>query len=216
MAGAALFATLIGVWIYNSSAASGYNSKRQGIQNNIDLLAAADKNIKDAEAREAEFQARAGHLETAITDQKYWVSMLNELNGLMKDDQIWIVQISPMGEGGTEVTKALWGNSPDWQFEQGKRGGPAATSRTKIPVTDLFVVAINRNGENSGDNAVQFFKSIVNSPKTKDLFEFQFKNDDDLIQKYLVHQVGDLATKDGYAFMMRLPLKRKVEAYPAK
>lgn len=217
MAAAALFATLIGVWLYNSSAASGYDSKRQFVQGKINQLSAADQEIRKAEDREKQFQARAGHLEAAISDQKYWVSLFNELNNLMKDDQIWVVEVIPFGDGNRPVTLPLWGNETDWAFDPDKRAAPGGGPKTKISVTDLQVTAINRGGgETSGANAVEFFKSIVNNPKIKDYFEFQSKDTDDLMRKYLQNQVGDLESKDGYAFKMRLPLKRKIEAMPVK
>jgi type IV pilus assembly protein PilM len=214
MAGAALFAALAGIWLYNSSAASGYESRAQVVQNKISLLESADTDIKNSERRETELQDRAAALETAVTDQKYWVGMLNELNNLMKDDQIWIVEVSPFADG-TPVSKPLWGNSTDWPFDLDRKT-PPSTPGAKVPVTDLMVVAVNRKGEDAGANAVEFFKSIASNPKLKDYFDFQSKNADDLIRKYLVHQVGDLQTRDGYAFKMRLPLKRKVMATPTK
>jgi hypothetical protein len=208
-AAAALAAALGGLWIYNNAAASSFEKQRGSIEAKIGRLAGPDSIIKAAEKREAEYIARADVLATAVTDQKYWVGMMDTLNNLLKDDQIWIVQITPMGADNKELLGKLYENSVDWPFDVKPlaQGAP----KDKITVTDLFVVAINRNGENAGANAVEFFKSIAKDPRAKDYFEFQFKNDDELVQKYLVHQVGDTVTQDGYAFKMRLPLKRQVE-----
>ena len=134
--------------------------------------------------------------------------MFDALNNLLKDDQIWIVQVSPVGPDGKDMSGELFDNAEPFTFDT---SGGASPSKDKALVTDLHVVAINRNGENAGANAVEFFKSIVSSPKANQYFEFQGKNDDERLKKYLRNEVGDLALKDGYAFKMRLPLKRKVE-----
>jgi hypothetical protein len=147
---------------------------------------------------------------SAIGARTYWVGMFDALNGLMKDDNIWIVQVAPIAADGREVTPKLFENAEEWTFDSDKPAG-GTTAKDKAVVTDLHVVAINRNGENAGANAVEYFKSIANSPATKEYFEFQSKNEDELVRKYLIHQVGDTALKYGYAFKMRLPLKRKVE-----
>ena len=208
-AAAALFAALLGVWVYNSSAATGYDNQRRGIEAKINRLAGFDKMIKEAENREVEYRGRADHLAAAVTDQKYWVGMFDTLNNLLKDDQIWIVQVTPVGADGKELPGKLFENPVPWPFDLKPLAPGAPKDRTTV--TDLFVVAINRNGENAGANAVEFFKSIAKDARAKDYFEFQGKNDDELVQKYLVHQVGDTQTQDGYAFKMRLPLKRQVE-----
>jgi hypothetical protein len=218
MAGAALFASLIGVWFYNSSAASGYESHTRDVQKKIDQLAAADRSIQADEGREREARDRANILENAITEQKYWVSLLNELNNLMKDDQIWIVEISPYSNG-IPLSKPLWGNSPDYPFGDGRSRTPTGpNAAAKLPVTDLYVVAINRNtsGDSSGANALEFFRSIVKNPKISHYFEFKSTNEDQLLRDYLQHSVGDLANRDGYAFKMRLPIKRVIFAPPVK
>ncbi len=211
-AAAALFATLLGVWVYNSSAASGFEKNQRTVDAKIATLAGFDATIKKAEASEGEFQARASHLAAAVADRKDWVGMFDTLNNLLKDDQIWIVQISPIGSDGKDVTGQLFDNAESYTFDVDKpAAGAAPMPKGKALVTDLHVVAINRSGDNAGANAVEFFKSIAKNEKMKQYFEFSAKNDDDLLKKYLRNEVGDLALKDGYAFKMRLPLKRKVE-----
>ncbi len=211
MAAAALFAALLGVWVYNSSAASSFEKNQRGVDATISTLSGYDASIKKEEAREKEFQARADHLATALGDQKYWVNMFDTLNSLLKDDQIWIVQVSPVGADGKDVPGQLFDTAEQYGFDVEKLPAGASLSKDKTLVTDLLVVAINRNGENAGTNAVEFFKSITASEKAKQFFEFKYKNEDELLKKYLRNEVGDLALKDGYAFKMRLPLKRQVE-----
>lgn len=208
MGAAALLAALLGVWVYNSSAASGFDKQRSAVESKIDKLDGFDKTIKDAEKREQDFKARADHLATAVNDQKYWVGMFDTLNSLLKDDKIWLVQVTPVGADNKELPGKLYDNAVEWPFDVKPVAG---ASKDKTLVTDLLVVAINRNTDNAGANAVDFFKSIVKNERAKGYFEFQAKDDDQLVQKYLVHQVGDSTTQDGYAFKMRLPLKRKVE-----
>lgn len=210
-AAAALFAALLGVWVYNSSAASGFEKQRIGVQNKIDTLAGFDNAIKKEEAKEAQFKARADYLATAVADQKYWAAMFDTLNNLLKDDQIWIVQISPVGADGREVVKELFPGAAEWPFDIDSKATAGAKAE-KTLVTDLFVVAVNRDQANSsGANAIEFFKSLAKNERAKEFFNFTFKDDDELTKKYLIHEVGDLASKDGYAFKMRLPLKRQVE-----
>ena len=211
IAAAALFATLLGVWVYNSNAAKSFDNSRNSVDAKIATRSEFDATIKKAEAREKEFQARTDHLATAVADQKYWVGMFDVLNNLLKDDQIWIVQVSPISADGKDVSGQLFDNAELFTFDVDKPAGGAPLSKDRALVTDLHVVAINRNGENAGANAVEFLKSIATSDKAKQYFEFQYKNPDELLKKYLRNEVGDLALKDGYAFKMRLPLKRKVE-----
>lgn len=214
-AAAALFASLLGVWLYNSSAASGYDKQRLAVQNKIDTLAGFDRAITAEEKKEAMFKVRADYLSAAVSDQKYWVGMLDTLNGLLKDDKIWIVQISPVGADGKDVIKGLFQGAVEWPFDIDAKVS-AANKTDKVTVTDLLVVAVNRNGENGGNNAVEFFKSIAKDKRAGEYFELQAKNDDELVKKYLIHEPGNLDQNDGYAFKMRLPLKRRVEVDPLK
>ncbi len=215
MAAAALFATLIGVWLYNTSAASGYESKRQAVEKKTAVLQGFDTDIRKAIDRESQLRSRSGILETAVADQKYWVNMLNDLNNLMKDEQIWIVEITPFAEGDKEVTPPLYGPETPWNFPHisSNRAPAAAPKGAKVQVTELRVLAINR-GE-GGENAVDFFKEITKNDKMKAYFDFSGpKNEEELTRSYLVNQVGNLQSQFGYAFQMRLPLKRKIEVLP--
>lgn len=219
-AAAALFATLFGVWIYNSRAAASYEKEMTKVQQRIAPLSSADAAIKKAEADEKSYADRATVLATAIADQKYWVGMFDTLNNLLKDDQIWIVQITPYGADNKPLfnTKLL-DTEATWPFEVKAPANGAVVTKDKNTVTDLLVVAVNRNGTNEGSSAIDFFKNLARDSKAQQYFDFPVKkdsessqkHDDELIQKYLKHEVGDLQTRDGYAFTMRLPLKRQVE-----
>jgi hypothetical protein len=46
-------------------------------------------------------------------------------------------------------------------------------------------------------------------------FEFNAKDETSFLQDYVKHEVGALDAKDGYAFHMKLPLKRKVQIVPS-
>jgi type IV pilus assembly protein PilM len=213
-AAAALFAALLGAWVYNSQAASSFDKERGVIEGKIDRLAGFDKTIKEAEKREKEYSARADYLAASVTEQKHWVGMFNTLNNLLKDDNVWLVQVTPVGADGKPLPGKLFDNAVDWPFDI--KPLPQGAPKDRTTVTDLLVVAINRNAENGGANAVEFFKSIAKDPKSLEYFEFKAKDDDELVREYLVHAVGDTATQDGYPFKMRLPLKRKVEVSLAK
>lgn len=210
-AAAALFATLLGVWAFNSRAASSYEKETQKVNDKIAPLSGFDTAIKNAEARERKFANRADVLGTAISDQKYWVNLFNYLNGLLKDDQIWIVQVTPVGSDGKAAGATLMANAVNWPFDV-KPSSAGSGPKDKAIVTDLMVVAINRNGADAGANAIEFFKSVARNPAGAEFFNFDPKiTDDDLVNDYLKHEVGDTLSKDGYAFTMRLPLKRRVD-----
>ena len=226
-AAAALFSTLIGTWAYNSSAGSGYARKEAEVQAKISDLERFSKGITAATERENLEKARAGYLADAVRDQKYWVGMLNAINALIPDDQIWIVQLSPLDAEGNEMMPTLVteGSDPGNPFESGRSssssGAPNAKAEKK-EVDALHLIGISRSGDNGGELALNFIKSILKPAADEkgaaiaNYFEFQAKNDDELLQKYVKHEVGALDVKDGYAFHMKLPLKRKVEIVPAK
>jgi type IV pilus assembly protein PilM len=210
-AAAALVATLLAVWAYNSRAAAGYEKETVKLNQKISPLLSADSAIKKEENREKDFADRAQIMANAISDQKYWVNMFDTLNNLLKDNQIWIVQLTPCGPDGRPVSSGkLFDNDVSWPFDD--KGGPstAAGAKDKAVVTDLLVVAINRNPD--GNHAIDFFKSITKDSNAQKFFDFSAsKSEDDLLRNHLKNDVGDLLTKDGYAFTMRLPLKRQVE-----
>lgn len=81
---AALFATLLAVWVYNNSVASSFDKQRSVVETKIGKLASFDRVIKDSEKREEEFKSRADHLATAIVDQKYGWGMFDTLNSLLR------------------------------------------------------------------------------------------------------------------------------------
>jgi hypothetical protein len=201
---------LLAVWVYNSRVASGYEKEARKVQDRIDPLSSADSAIKKAEATEKEYASRAEVLANAIADQKYWVGMFSTLNNLLKDDQIWIVQITPYGADNKPLPGKLFDNEVDWPFDLKAPAGSSAP-KDKMLITDLLVVAINRSDENSGANAIEFFKSLATNPDAQKYFDLSAKNDEERIQKYLKHEVGDLQSRYGYPFTMRLPLKRQVE-----
>jgi hypothetical protein len=74
-------------------------------------------------------------------------------------------------------------------------------------------------GDNAGDLALKFIKKLAgfkddgttdpDSP-TATYFQFDAKDETSFLQQYVKHEVGALDAKDGYAFHMKLPLKRKV------
>ena len=209
-AAAALFAALLTVWIYNSRAASSFDAEAGKLDRKISPLLSADSAIKNAERDEKNASARAEILANLIRDQKYWVNMFDTLNGLLKDDQIWIVQITPYGTDNKPLPGKLYDNAVEWPFDVKAPVNTGTLAQTKITVTDLLVVAINRNPE--GTNAIEFFKSLTKDSTAQTFFDFSAaRNDDEMLEKFLNHSVGDLQTKDGYAFTMRLPLKRPVE-----
>ena len=63
-----------------------------------------------------------------ITDE-----LLNALNALFKDDLIWIVQVSPIGQDGKDVTKTLFDNAVEFTFDKSAGpGGPAREAKTLV------------------------------------------------------------------------------------
>jgi hypothetical protein len=214
-AAAAWVAMLLGVWVYNSRAASGYGKEIDKLETRMAPLTSADEIIKGAEKTEKKFADRAEVLSTAVSDQKYWVSMFDTLNNLLVDDQIWIVQITPYSAEAKSLPGKLYEEVP-WPFDIPGSSG-SNLPRDKMTITDLLVVGINRNPE--GANAFQLFEKIV---KDTQYFDFPARPKDTseskwrevLLSKFLRNDVGDLSTRDGYAFTMRLPLKRKVDVTP--
>ncbi len=208
-AAAALIASLFAVWAYNSRAAAGYEKESAKLDQKLAAPLSADAAIRKEENREKEFADRAQILSNAIGDQKYWVNMFDTLNNLLTDNQIWIVQITPhTAEGRPVGTGKLFDNDVSWPFEQ-KSGNNPAASKDKAIVTDLLVVAINRNPD--GNHAIDFFKSITKDSNALKFFDFGKGSEDELLRNHLKNDVGDLQVYDGYAFTMRLPLKRQVE-----
>jgi type IV pilus assembly protein PilM len=216
MAAAALFAGLGAWWLHNKSATSAFKRETAKFEQEISKLDSADTKIKKEEAREKVEQARAEHLAKAIGDQKYWVNLLNRLNNLLTDDQIWLVQITPVDDSGKGVAESakLYDNgyAADNLFSSFPGVAPAlAADKTKAVATELFVVGINRNSGDGGANAIAFFKKIVKDPELAAYFNFNSKLSDDELQKnHLVNSVDGAESVDGYPFYMRLPLKRTV------
>lgn len=225
-AAAALFSTLLGTWAYHSSAAGSYQRKQGELESKISDLDRFDKGIKAATAREATEKARVDYIADAIVDQKYWVSMLNDLNNLIKDDQMWIVQLSPLDADGKEMLPQLSeGDDPGNPFDLGRTtSAPGATKEDRKPVDALHLIGVSRSGENAGELALKFIKEVAGykedgtqdpaSPMAK-YFEFNAKDETSFLQDYVKHEVGALDAKDGYAFHMKLPLKRKVQIVPS-
>lgn len=215
MGAAALLACLAGVWLYNSGAASAFKREKQRLQNLTSPLDIADRKIKAEETRKKLGAARADHLIDAIRDQKYWVGMLRHLNHLLVDDQIWIVQITPVTSEGKETAPVLFESAlkpeENFKYEELARAAVSAQDKTKATVSELYVVGINRNAADAGSNAIDLFKKISNDPFLADFFEFKAKTADELLKNYLKNSVEDAQQLSGYPFHMRLPLKRSVE-----
>jgi type IV pilus assembly protein PilM len=219
-AAAALFSTLIGTWAYNSSAASGYLRKEDDLKAKIGDLERYDRGIKEATTRESTEKARADYIADAVRDQKYWVGMLNTVNNLLPDDQIWIVQLSPLDVDGNElIATRTEGSEDDNPFATGKNSERSSDKEEKREVDSLHLIGVSRSGENAGELALKFIKKLAgfkddatidpDSP-TATYFQFDAKDETSFLQQYVKHEVGALDAKDGYAFHMKLPLKRKV------
>jgi hypothetical protein len=74
-------------------------------------------------------------------------------------------------------------------------------------VNALHIAGINRG---NGEDVSTLFSKITQN--MKDYFDFDSaKSDDDLRNTFVINQVGNAGSTEGYSFQILLPLKQKLE-----
>ena len=217
IAAACLFAALGSVYAYNKSTAGYIGKQTANYQSEVDKLIKFDAQIKDQEKRQKIEEARVDYLRTVINGRTFWVNLMNSLNAQFADEKIWLTQVSMVGPKGEQTVEKLYSNAFDYAaFNTGatKVGGASGPRPTSIPVTALHIAGINRS--TNGEEVPALFKKIREN--LKDFIEFDVSKitdptrmDDELLQSYVINQVGTASTKSGYEFQMLLPLKQKLE-----
>ncbi len=222
-AAACLFAGLGSIIAYNKGTASYTEKQTANYQAEVDKLIKYDTQIKDQEKRQKIEETRTDYLRNVINDRTFWVNLMNGLNAQFADEKIWLTQISMVGPKGEQTVDKLYPNAFDYAaFNTGatKTPGVAGQKPTTVTVSALHIAGINRS--TSGEEVPALFKKIREN--LKDYVEFDTskiadptKVDDELLQSFVINQVGGVSTKSGYEFQMLLPLKRKMEVpLPAK
>ena len=209
LAAACLVAGLGALVLSNKGAASKYDVEAKKLQSDVDRLAGYDQKIKAQETRQKNEEARAEIIGNAVADRHYWVKFFNLLNAELSDEKMWLTLVSPVTAYDEEVTQPLsFGNAMSYPFAEGAKA-PAATGKgpQKATVSVLYVSGINR-GES--DEVSKYLLRL--KAKMGDYLEFDpSKSEDELITYYIRNNAGDASSKDGYAFYLKLPLKRKFE-----
>ncbi|MDB6134472.1 MAG: Type pilus assembly protein PilM [Verrucomicrobiales bacterium] len=212
LAAGCLLAGLATLFAFEKSAASSYARETSRYQNEVDKLIGFDNQIKGQEQKQLVEEKRAEYLHNAIQGRTYWVDLMNKINAQFEDEKIWLTQISPVDSKGEAAVPPLYTNAPTFSFSTGANtvGGPAKPNTTKgktITVNALYIAGINRS--NTGENVPALFSKLR---ALKDYFEFDpLKTDDDLLREFVYNDVKAASSREGYAFQMLLPLKRKFE-----
>jgi len=207
LAAACLLAGLGSIYAYNKGSAASYLKETNKYQAEVDKLIKYDVAIKEQEKRQKMEEARADYFSRVINERNFWVNMMNALNAQFADEKIWITQISMVGPKGEQTVDKLYSNAPEYPFSTGIKAPGGAVKALTNQVSALHISGINRG---NGEDVSTLFGKIRQN--LKDYFAFDpAKTDDDLRNDFLINQVGNASTTEGYGFQILLPLKQKLE-----
>jgi type IV pilus assembly protein PilM len=171
VAAACLILTLVGWGMYYSRAAHVTSRATQQLQDKIDKMRAAEGQLDKLRKQSASLDSLAAPLVAAINDRSFWVELIEDLNGRLPKEDIWITDLIAMSGGKPigvdEKLIAQFGPSPTpaQAPRQGATPAPKVKPPTSGPAIDgILVRGLYLYNAKQQEVVVDYFRNLVKSP----------------------------------------------------
>ncbi|MCB1226069.1 MAG: type IV pilus assembly protein PilM [Verrucomicrobiales bacterium] len=203
MAGLCLLAALGVGTAWFSKAGQVVNGKLTSMEREQTELRRIAGEIGTLDAELDTLRTQSAQVEAAVNERSYWVRMLQDLNNLFKNDNIWLTLIEPM-EQGKSLTSSLFGNTKDGE-EDALVGTVAPGAGDNAGGYELHLSGLYRKNDNGQEVVYEYVRELAKSGL------FAVDDIEKQLNELVKAEVGLEDDRYAYRFDIRLPLKQHIE-----
>jgi hypothetical protein len=211
IAAACLILALAGWGFYYTRAAQVTVRATERIQEKIDTMQAAETRLAKLQQETKTLDSQSGPLIDGLNDRNFWVELIEDLNGRLPKEDIWITELIPTSAGkpvGIDDKRVSELSAPTpapgpanaATATAAAARGRAAGARTGGPAIDgILVRGLYLFNPKQQEVVVDFFRNLVNSP----FFMIDPNN-----QSKVIKPSTPTSTEWAYPYELRLDLKK--------